>query len=175
MNTSNPGKFEEFKRLFAKSGCTLETSHADLPEIDADHLSIVVYKASQLDANIIVEDTSLEVEGASIGTNIRWLLKHLQEYIGRKALWIVLLAIRQENEVLIYRGTVPGMIVKPKGTSGFGFDPYFLPNGAIKTLAEFKPDKFNARAKAVQDFITGQIWATRPVMKEWQGPWQKNE
>jgi XTP/dITP diphosphohydrolase len=173
LNTSNPGKFEEFKRLFEESGYTLEGTAVDLPEIDADHLTIVVNKASQLEEDIIVEDTSLEVEGAEFGTNIRWLLDHLQEYTGRKALWVVLLAVRQGNEILIYKGTVLGTIVNPKGTSGFGFDPFFLPEGATQTLAESKPDHFNARAQAVQALVTGNIWAKRPVMKQWKGPWQK--
>lgn len=175
LNTSNPGKFEEFKRLFAKYGSTLETSHFDLKEIDSDPIKVVAHKASQLGENIIVEDTSLEIEGTSIGINIRWLLDHLTEYAGRKAEWTVLLAFRQGNQIYIFKGSVSGIIVLPRGTTGFGFDPVFLPNGSAETLAESKPDQFNARSKAVESLLKGEVWMIHPSIENWEGPWQRNE
>ena len=175
LNTSNPGKFEEFKSLFAKYGSSLEASHFDLKEIDSDPIQVVAHKASQLGENIIIEDTSLDIEGASIGVNIRWLLDHLTEYAGRKAEWTVLLAFRQGNEIYIYKGSVSGIIVLPRGTAGFGFDPVFLPNGSTNTLAESKPDLFNARAKAVESLLKGDVWAKHPMIENWEGPWQKND
>lgn len=175
LNTSNPGKFEEFKRLFAKYGNTLETSHFDLKEIDADPIKVVSHKASQLEDNIIVEDTSLEINGASIGINIRWLLDHLTEFAGRKAEWTVLLAYRQDDQIYIYKGSTSGVIVLPKGTTGFGFDPVFLPNGSTETLAQSKPDLFNARAKAVESLLKGDLWTKHPIIENWEGPWQKND
>lgn len=173
LNTSNPGKFEEFKRLFTQNGSDLEASNFDLEEIDADPIQVVAHKASQLAENIVVEDTSLDIEGASVGFNIRWLLDHLSEYKGRKAEWVVLLAVRQGNEVYIYKGSLAGTIVLPRGNGGFGFDPVFLPDGATKTLAESKPDMFNARAKAVVALIKGEIYSKHPLIEKWEGPWQK--
>lgn len=171
LNTSNPGKFEEFKRLFGQSGYSLEASHFDLREISADPIQVIAHKASQLE-NIIVEDTSLDIAGAVVGINIRWLLDHLSEYVGRKAEWTVLLAIHQGDNILIFKGSVSGTIVKARGVGGFGFDPVFLPDGSAETLSEAKPDVVNARAKAVEAFIKGDVWATHPVMKSWDGPWQ---
>jgi XTP/dITP diphosphohydrolase len=173
LNTSNPGKFEEFKRLFAQYGKDLDASHFDLEEIDADPLQVIAHKASQLGENVIVEDTSVDIEGASIGINIRWLLDHLSEYNGRKAQWTVLLAFRHENEILIYKGSIIGTIVLPRGNEGFGFDPVFLPKGSTRTLAESKPDEYNARAKAVEALMKGTIYAKHPLMENWEGPWQK--
>ncbi len=172
LNTSNLGKFEEFKRLFGKFGCSLSATHFDLKEIDADPISVITHKASQMDEEIIVDDTSLEIEGAAVGVNIRWLLFHLPEYIGRKAIWTVLLAYRKNNEVLVYRGSISGTIVEPKGSNGFGFDPTFLPDGAEKTLAESKPDQFSSRAKAVEALMNGNLWTKQPVIFNWNGPWQ---
>lgn len=174
LNTSNLGKFEDFKRLFTKYGDTLEVTHIDLKEIDADPMEVVAHKASQLDENVLVEDTSLDIAGASIGIHIRSLLDHLSEYVGRKANWRVLLAFRQGEEIFIYQGSVSGTIVEPKGTLGFGFDPVFLPEGAKKTLAESKPDLFNARAKVVEALMKGVCFATHPQIKSWEGPWQKS-
>ncbi|WP_068468777.1 non-canonical purine NTP pyrophosphatase [Candidatus Protochlamydia phocaeensis] len=174
LNTSNKGKLEEFQRLFAKHGQTLHASDEDLNEIDADPIRVIAHKASQLGENILVEDTTLEIEGASIGVNIRWLLDHLPRYIGRKAQWIVLLAYRQGEKVFIYKGNLSGTIVEPKGSGGFGFDPVFLPERAEETLAQSKPDAFNARAKAVEALLKGEPWVIHPCIKTWQGPWQRN-
>ena len=175
LNTSNAGKFEEFRCLFAQHGSGLEASHCDLDEIDADPIQVVAHKASQLAENTVVEDTSLDVEGASVGVNVRWLLDHLSEYEGRKAEWIVLLAFHQGNEVYIYKGSLKGTIVLPRGEGGFGFDPVFLPDGAAKTLAESKPDTFNARAKAVEALIKGDLYTKHPLIKKWDGPWQQKQ
>lgn len=174
LNTSNLGKFEEFKRLFAKAGCVLETTHIDLREIDADPIQVIAHKASQLEEHIIVEDTSLHIEGASVGINIRWVLDHLREYEGRNAEWTVLLALRQDHQIYIYKGSVSGVIVPPRGTTGFGFDPIFLPHGSIQTLAQAKPDIYNARAKAVEALLKGEVWTKHPMIEHWEGPWQKN-
>lgn len=175
LNTSNPGKFEEFKRLFTQYGSNLEASHFDLEEIDADPIKVIAHKASQLADNVVVEDTSLDIEGASVGVNIRWLLDHLPEYNGRKAEWTVLLGYRQGNEIYIYKGSLTGTIVLPRGNGGFGFDPVFLPDGATKTLAESKPNTVNARAKAVEALIKGNIYTKHPLIENWDGPWQKND
>lgn len=175
INTSNPGKFEEFKRLFAIYGAELEASHVDLREVDADPVTVVAHKASQLGEGIVIEDTSLDIEGASVGVNVRWLLDHLSEYAGRRAEWTVLLALRKGDKILIYKGTIFGTIVKPKGDSGFGFDPVFQPDGTDKTLAESKPDSVNARAKAVEALIKGDVWRTHPVIEKWEGPWQHDD
>lgn len=173
LNTSNPGKLNEFKSMFAKYGESLEATEFDLKEIDADHLSVVVHKASQLEENVLVEDTSLDIEGASVGVNVRWLLDHLSEYEGRRAEWLVLLAYHRGNEVIVFKGSVLGTIVQPRGSSGFGFDPVFLPLGASKTIAEEKPDTVNARAKAVEALMKEDIWKKHPVIKDWMGPWQQ--
>lgn len=174
INTSNLNKFEEFKRLFAQHGYGLETTEIDLKEINADPLTVVTHKASQLAEEVIVDDTSLDIEDASVGIHVRWLLDHLSEYVGRKATWTVLLALHKDDEVKIYRGCVYGVIVAPKGSNAFGFDPVFLPDGASKTLAEAKPDQYNARAKAVDALIKGEVWMTRPLLKSWNGSWQND-
>lgn len=174
LNTSNPGKFAEFKRLFAAYGYELEMSHIDLDEVDADPITVVAQKASQVEEGVVVEDTSLEIEGASVGVNVRWLLDHLPDYAGRRAHWVVLLAHRSGDKILIYEGKVSGAIVKERGGEGFGFDPVFLPDGATETLAQSKPDRFNARAKAVEALIKNNVFAEHAPIEEWDGPWQQD-
>jgi XTP/dITP diphosphohydrolase len=110
-----------------------------------------------------------------VGIHVRWLLDHLPDYVGHSAKWIVLLAYRVKDKVMIYQGCVSGKIVEPQGTSGFGFDPVFLPQGSKETLAQSKPDCFNARAKAVEALMKGEIYLMHPVIENWNGPWQQNQ
>lgn len=173
LNTGNAHKFEEFKRLFAARGLKIAGSHLDLREIIAEPFEIVAHKASQLEDMVLVEDTSLDIEGASIGVHVKWLLGHFAELIGRKAEWRVLLAFKLEDKILIFQGLVSGKIVEPQGEGGFGFDPVFLPDGAHQTLAQSKPDSVNARAKAVDALLNDEVEAVYPVLKEWKGEWQK--
>lgn len=172
INTSSKSKLQEFKRLFAAHGQELESSALDLPEIDADPLIVIRHKASQVPPGVLVEDTSLHIEGKSVGIHIRFLLDHLADCLGKEALWEVLLAVNQNGRILVYQGQVRGKIVKPAGEGGFGFDPYFLPEGREKTLAEEKPDSVNARALAVQALFSGKTFAICDLLKEWNGKWQ---
>ena len=105
LNTSNLGKFEEFKQLFAKYGYQLKATHEDVREADSDPLTVIVQKASQMDEHVLVEDTSLEVEGAAVGINVRWLLDHLPQFAGRKACWTVMLAYREGGKFMLSRGS----------------------------------------------------------------------
>jgi XTP/dITP diphosphohydrolase len=172
LNTNSPGKMKEFQRLFACHGIVLIGRKTDLPEIDADPVTVVVHKASQLEEGILVEDTSLQIQGANVGVHIRWLLEQLPQYIGRRAIWRVLLAKMDHGSVYVYEGVVQGTIVPPRGDGGFGFDPYFLPDNAVSTLADDKPDSVNARAKAVDALIQGKPFAILHPITNWSGPWQ---
>jgi inosine/xanthosine triphosphate pyrophosphatase family protein len=172
LNTSNQGKMAEFRRLFDQYKITLFQQSVDLREIDAGPVTVVVYKASQMNEGVLVEDTSLDVEGADIGINIRWVLGHLSKYIGRKAEWRVLLAHQKQGKVYVYEGTVKGRIVAPRGNGGFGFDPFFVPENSQYTLAESKPDEVNARAKAVEALVHDRPIKIESPMTLWKGPWQ---
>lgn len=169
LNTSNKNKLKEFERL-GLSG--LKMSSIDLPEPDADPLTVIRSKASQAGPGVIVEDTSLDVEGhPEVGVNIRWLVDKIQEYKGSKAEFRVLLGILLNNKVFVYEGLVRGVLVEPRG-SGFGFDPMFLPVGSRKTLGEEKSDEYNPRAIAVKNFLDDNPYAVLEPLHTWKGKWQ---
>ena len=168
LNTSNSDKLKEFQRLGLAG---IKAFSRDLPEPDADPITVIRSKASQAGPNIIVEDTSLDVDGADVGTNVKWLISNLDQYEGRKATFRVLLGILRDNKVEVYRGIVEGTIVRARG-DGFGFDPVFLPKGAKKTLGESKPDRYNARALAVKSFLRGKPTSIHEPLHDWQGKWQ---
>jgi len=171
--TCNKDKFNEFRDLSAQADIELIGVWRDLEEIDADPLTVIVHKASQVDEGVLVEDTSLDILGANVGIHIRWALDNLNEYTTKKAVWTVLIAQRKGDTVYVYRGQVSGTIVSPKGV-GFGFDPYFLPDGSTTTLAEAKPQRLNARAIAFQAYLDRDPFAEMPPITEWNGAWQKS-
>merc|ERR1711908_166686 len=67
INTSNNDKYREFEALFAVHSISLDRTSYDLKEIQADPEAVAAHKATSCGLNVIVEDTSLEVEGASVG------------------------------------------------------------------------------------------------------------
>ena len=168
LNTSNPDKLAEFRRLGLSD---IQAMGRDLPEPDADPLTVIRSKASQMGENVLVEDTSLDVDGEDVGVNVKWLLNNLEQFVGKRATFTVMMGVLREGVVEVYRGSVQGTLVEPRG-KGFGFDPAFLPDGARHTLGESKPDRYNARALAVKNFLKGRAYRTLPPLKNWEGPWQ---
>lgn len=172
LNTSNQGKLSEFQRLFAGFNQPLGVTQIDLKEIDSSAEDVIVHKATTAGEGVLVEDTSLDVEGCEVGVNVRWLLDNLNTQAGKTATWRVLLGMLRDGKVFVYEGVIEGSIVVPRGKGGFGFDPVFLPNGTDQTLSQAKPDHVSARAKAVEAFCTGNIKAVRDPITTWTGNWQ---
>lgn len=180
INSANPGKRAEYERLFKKNASLLDQNRkitftqVELDEIDSDPVSVVVHKASIVEEGVLVDDTSLDVEGADIGIHVKWLKDKLLDYVGKKAQMRVLLAYREGNQVYVYSGETPGTITVPTGNGkqGFGIDPIFLPLGSHKTFAEEKPDSLHPRALAVKNLFEGKYFTIKPVIEAWQGKMQ---
>lgn len=117
---------------------------------------------------------SLDIEDADVGVEIRWIVDHMDQFAGKKALWRVLLGVKKGEHVHIYEGSVEGRIVPPRGDSKFGFDPVFEPLGTTKTLAEDKPDSVSARYTAVRALCTCNGARVLPALPStsWTGKWQ---
>jgi XTP/dITP diphosphohydrolase len=174
LNTSSLAKLAEYRELFGRAGIEVVATTLDLLEIQADKWSVVIHKASSVSDGTLVEDTSLDVEGAEVGIHVRWYLDRIGDFLGRSALWTCLLAHKKEEAIWVYAGEVPGILVPADGRLGFGFDAYFQPVGATCSLAEEKPDQFNARALAVKAFLE-ERWIHRATpITEWNGPWQSH-
>ena len=172
VNTANPGKMAEFERYFARlAGARVQALRRDLREPDADEVTIMRYKASQFDG-VIVDDTSLEVEGARVGTNVKWLVPELERFEGHKATFVCLVGLRRGGKVELYRGETRGTLTRKRGES-FGFLPYFIPEGRFKTFAEEWPDELNPRLHAVRDLLEGRPWQVCEPLEQWDGAWQE--
>jgi XTP/dITP diphosphohydrolase len=97
------------------------------------------------------EDSGLEVVGLGGGPGVRssrraagdevgWVLRELEGVEGqrRDARYVCeLVALSPEGREVLGTGTLSGRIGRePRGSSGFGFDPVFVPEGETKTVAE---------------------------------------
>jgi len=173
--TSNPNKLAEFKRfglnIMAEKG-------RDLPEVNGSPEEVIIHKARDAGKGFIVEDTSFDVDGLSVGVNIRWLVDKLltdKSLLGRKAQWTVLLGLNTGTEIKIYQGIVNGTISEPDGDE-FGFDPIFIPNGSNQTLAVMgnNKDNFSARKMACNNLTNDNPIKIIPLsnVSDWSGDYQ---
>ncbi|MEO7802167.1 MAG: non-canonical purine NTP pyrophosphatase, partial [Ginsengibacter sp.] len=62
------------------------------------------------------------------------------------------------GELYLFKGKCEGTIIaNPKGVNGFGYDPLFIPTGAINTFAEMSLSEkniFSHRRKALKSMIS---------------------
>ncbi|KAA6312690.1 Nucleoside triphosphate pyrophosphohydrolase, partial [termite gut metagenome] len=65
------------------------------------------------------------------------VLQKLEGMENRKAQFRTVIALLLNGEEYLFEGIVCGEIIKEKrGSSGFGYDPVFIPEGYDKTFAE---------------------------------------
>lgn len=177
LMTSNEGKLREYRRFGMEDLDILKG--VDLPEVDADPITVILHKSLAAGANTMVEDTSLHVEGAEVGVNVRWLMDNLPTYNGNKATWEVLIGVNTGEEILVYRGVVDGVITdRFSDPVGFGFDCRFIPNGETLTLYELdeagRKDDFSARKAVVEQWQAGNAEVSVKIseIQEWEGAYQ---
>jgi XTP/dITP diphosphohydrolase len=183
LATRNQHKTREFAQLLGPNFTFRDlTSEHDLPQIleagrtfeeNAVIKAIAVSKIFP-DQVVIADDSGLEVkslegapgifsaryvgEKASDRRNVEKLLCELQGTTERSARFRCVIALAKNGELITtVAGEVAGTITKsPRGESGFGYDPIFIPEGFEETFAELPSDAKNAishRAKAVVELV----------------------
>jgi len=89
--------------------------------------------------------------------NIDKVLQLMKGHSNRKARFVSVIALRIETELLLFKGTVEGIILNERqGAGGFGYDPIFKPIGFEKSFAELGMDvksTISHRAESVQALI----------------------
>jgi inosine triphosphate pyrophosphatase len=112
--------------------------------------------AQQVHGPVMVEDTSLcfnAMQGLP-GPYIKWFLEKLKpEGLSRMldgfedktgyAQCIFAFAKGDGSEPQVFVGQTPGTIVRPRGSTDFGWDPIFQPDGFDETYAEMNKDRKN--------------------------------
>jgi XTP/dITP diphosphohydrolase len=183
LATRNQHKTREFAQLLGPNFTLHDlTNEHDPPQIletgrtfeeNAVIKAIAVSKIFP-DQVVIADDSGLEVkslegapgifsaryagEKARDERNVEKLLCELQGTTERSARFRCLIALAKNGELITtVAGEVAGTITKsPRGESGFGYDPIFIPEGFEETFAELPSDAKNAishRAKAVAELV----------------------
>ncbi len=180
--TNNSNKVVEVRSLLNDGFKILSLEEAgidiDIPEPfntleeNAIEKADVIYKLKGI--SCFAEDTGLEVnalrgepgvksaryagEERSFENNIDKLLDNLKGIRNRNAQFRTVICLTINGKHNIFEGECKGAIISEKrGTSGFGYDPVFVPDGAIKTFAEMSlPEKniYSHRKKATEKLIT---------------------
>ena len=98
------------------------------------------------------EDT--EVPDSLRSENIDKLLANLRDAENRKASFVTCIALVTGSEEHVFYGEISGKIIRERrGSSGFGYDSVFVPEGYEETFAEMgeeEKNKISHRARAVK-------------------------
>ncbi len=92
-------------------------------------------------------------DGLDDAGRVTHLLHELGDATDRRAAFVcVLVAIGADGSELVAEGRVEGTIAAaPRGTSGFGYDPIFVPDGETRTVGELsaaEKDALSHRGRA---------------------------
>lgn len=174
--TSNSQKISEYNRF----GLGIEAIQGmDIPEVDADILTVALYKTMEAPVDCIIEDTSLDVDGEDIGVNIRWLVGKLKNSSGKNASWNVVIGIHDGEYVKLYSATVDGIIDYSKNnTNAIGFDGMFVPMNSDLSLYELDQigakDNYSPRKMVVEKLLNDDYTAIYKIknVPKWNGKWQ---
>jgi XTP/dITP diphosphohydrolase len=179
--TRNAHKTREIQRIlgadFAVSDLSAYPETPETVESGKTFEENAVLKATaaarQLPGLVVADDSGLEVDAlggapgiysaryagqnATDRQNIDKLLAELAriERAKRSARFRCVIALAREGKLLgTFEGVVEGVVVdSPRGTSGFGYDPLFMPNGFGKTFGQLSPtekDRVSHRARALE-------------------------
>lgn len=184
LATTNRNKVKEFQEMLKGFPIQIRslTDFGSLPEAieDGETFDENAYKKALHTAKIlgfpaIADDSGLVVEAlngtpgvysaryagerATDKENVDKLLHDMQGEKNRKAAFQCVLSIAvPSGPALTYEGSCEGILLeKPRGTSGFGYDPIFYHEGLGKTFAEASMEEKNTvshRGKALAEFKT---------------------
>jgi len=124
-------------------------------------------------ADCFSEDTGLEVfalkgapgvktaryagKNSSDHKNIEKLLYNLSTITNRKAEFRTIICLIKQNQEFFFEGVCAGTIItKQIGTSGFGYDSVFMPDGAKITFAQMpleEKNRYSHRKKVLDKLV----------------------
>ena len=179
--TNNKHKLQEIRQILGDEFEILSLGdigcNVDIPEtadtLEENAMQKAQYVFDHYHLSCFADDTGLEVdalggapgvfsaryggEGHDSEANMTKLLTELGENNNRRARFrtVIALLLIQGDQVIQkeFEGIVNGEIIRQRrGTTGFGYDPIFLPEGYKETFAELGPEiknKISHRARAV--------------------------
>ena len=91
------------------------------------------------------------------GKNMAKVLEEMNGVENRKAYFVTVMCLVDENGVTYFEGRVHGNLTQEvRGEKGFGYDPIFIPNDFEITFAEMKAEeknKISHRKQAIEKFL----------------------
>ncbi len=182
--TRNEGKLRELRTLLAGEPLQLESlaTHPEVGEVDETGETFeenaalkASYAARATGLWSVGEDSGIVVDalGGAPGirsaryagvhgdddANNRKLIEALDGVEGRTARYVCALTLADPTGEVVstVHGVSEGQIVdRPRGSGGFGYDPYFVPEGESRTNAELSEREKSAishRGRAARAFI----------------------
>jgi XTP/dITP diphosphohydrolase len=170
--TSNKHKFDEARDVLKNYGIELRMINRKVEEIQSENLKKIALHA--LKKALVCDKLPMIVEDAGLFINalngfpgpyssyvhktlgIDGIIKLMRKKDDRDAEFRSVVAFGSSSVVKTYQGVVKGKIArKPRGKSGFGFDPIFIPKGSEKTFAEMSledKNRYSHRAIALRKF-----------------------
>ena len=180
LGTRNPGKIREIKLILGDLDLELhslqEFEGIEVAEENADTyaenaIAKARFYAKATGMTALADDSGLEVEalGGAPGVHSaryagkhatdadrrRLLLSELGGAENRRARFVcaVVIADRDGEALNVFEGICEGSITHaPRGDSGFGYDPLFVPDGFSETFAELSEEiknRISHRARAL--------------------------
>lgn len=176
--TNNQNKVSEVKSIVSgkfniislkEAGIDIDIEEPfDTLKDNAKQKAKVVHELSHQDC--FSEDTGLEVtslagepgvksaryagEARSFENNIDKLLSKLADTTDRSARFRTVICLMWKGNTLFFEGICQGTILSERrGSSGFGYDPVFVPDGSVKSFAEMtmsEKNVFSHRRKAIE-------------------------
>ena len=154
--TNNAHKLEEISAILGEKVELLSLKdincHADIPEtadtLEGNAMLKAEYIFENYGLDCFADDTGLEVEalngapgvysaryaggeGHNAEANMQKLLQNMQGAPNRKAQFRTAICLILDGKKHLFEGIVKGEIIKEKrGSSGFGYDPIFVPEGS---------------------------------------------
>ncbi len=177
LATHNDGKLEEFVTLFAPWNIDLvsakQYSLIEPEETGNTFAENAILKAqtaaSSTGLTVLADDSGLCVDALNGDPGIysaRWAGKKRDFNVAMRTVWqqladkpcrnayfiCVLALCNPTGKAALFEGRVSGHITWPtRGRNGFGYDPFFIPQGYTKTFAELDlsiKDQIGHRAQA---------------------------
>jgi len=179
--TSNKNKLKEIRQIVNKkfeitSFADINFSE-DIPEpyetLEENALHKAKFIADKFNVNCFAEDSGLLVEALNgapgvmtaryagehknADDNMDKLLTELKDKNNRSAKFKTVIALILNEKKYTFSGEAFGTIAKSKsGTSGFGYDPIFIPASSTKTFAEMtetEKNEISHRKKATEKLL----------------------
>jgi len=182
--TGNAHKTSEIRAMLGENfDVTDLSSHSELPEVEEtgttflENATLKAVEISLLVPGIILSDDSgLEVDAldgapgvysarfagpdCNDADNNTKLLTELKNASHRSARFRCVMVLAEAGKVLThFDGAVEGGIIDaPRGDTGFGYDPLFVPNGFEQTFAELGSDTKNGLSHRARALTQAEAW-----------------